>query len=841
MEKSVTMNDLLELDLKNKDAAAVASPYENVNDRREIYLKYLILSAFKKQNALVEMSDSLFYGRRFYALTRLFDFYVNNNVFDLIILKPDSDEMLFNVLHDDIHSNIYGYVVARISEDLKTAEIMGYFMSKDYSKIVYDKKVNLSKLRSINGFEDIEILDSQMTLADVSERFFELMSGFMDEDLDEQDLSELACLLYNSEELRAVFADLGRFDRVCLDVHNNPELLEDDFLSILGGSVDESFDDSTEDEYLLDDLNALSDNSPEEISAEDIDLGVDLESLSMNMASELENNEETIDSEVENESVNELNTLDLEEDSLQEEEELPELLESLESDDLESQNDLTFEEVEPSIVDEKEQISESTSIQFEKSDDEFLTQSELLDEDLLESLDSIDDLLEDGSLLNESESLIEQNIVDEPVIELPIEVQTDVENEANSDEEIQDDVQESGEQDSEMMLITFDEDEVENIDIVEDEEFSDSDLEGMEVHFSEENVVEETQQEGVSFAQPQQEEVTLSSVDTNEVVDDELLSLLGVEQTNEDNIDDSEVLAILGIEPSSQSTLNVESDSINQVTKNEVEQQVVGSSAMKEQDYTESEEKEQVFEVLYNEENTASSAGFPGEGLVGASTASKTKNSKNSLIALVAIVIVLAGGFVASKQLLNKGTSDFDMPNDISSMDKNDNFANVPMPPAAELPKSMPEPVVPVQVPSVPKVVEPPAAPPAETKIVSSLSKQAGAAPVILKSVAWQVPTSISNDAIFNKYLQIAGKNIKINLASDLLDTDDFAYNNKIKVSMTVKNNAPVKNVKVVESSGSKSVDELVLQSIKQTLKYINTPVMTSDVGDREVILVISI
>ena len=112
---------------------------------------------------------------------------------------------------------------------------------------------------------------------------------------------------------------------------------------------------------------------------------------------------------------------------------------------------------------------------------------------------------------------------------------------------------------------------------------------------------------------------------------------------------------------------------------------------------------------------------------------------------------------------------------------------------------------------------------------------------VILKAVAWQVPTSISNDAIFNKYLQIAGKNIKLNLATDLLDTDDFAYNNKIKISMTVKNNMPVKNIKVVESSGSKNVDDIVLQSIKQTLKYINTPVMSEDRGDREVILVISI
>ena len=69
----------------------------------------------------------------------------------------------------------------------------------------------------------------------------------------------------------------------------------------------------------------------------------------------------------------------------------------------------------------------------------------------------------------------------------------------------------------------------------------------------------------------------------------------------------------------------------------------------------------------------------------------------------------------------------------------------------------------------------------------------------------------------------------------------DFAYNNKIKVSMTVKNNSPVKNVKIIESSGSKDVDDIVLQSIKQTLKYINSPVMSTDTEDKDVVLVISI
>ena len=79
-------------------------------------------------------------------------------MFDLIILKADSNETLFDVVQDEIHSNIYGYVVARVGADFKTAELLGYFLSKDFNKTVLGKNINVSELKPINNFEDIKWL-----------------------------------------------------------------------------------------------------------------------------------------------------------------------------------------------------------------------------------------------------------------------------------------------------------------------------------------------------------------------------------------------------------------------------------------------------------------------------------------------------------------------------------------------------------------------------------------------------------------------------------------------------------------------------------------------------------
>ena len=924
------MNNLLNLELENNEAKLLASPYQNINDRKEIYLKYLIISALKANANIVDIDDALFYSRKFYSLTRLFDFYVNNNVFDLIIVKPNSNELLFETVQDDIHSNIYGYTVARISEDFKTAEIMGYFLSKDFKTVINGNKINTNALLAVDNFENIEILDSQMSLNDVSDRFFELVSMFIDEDIDESGLSELACLLYNSTELREVFAQIGKFEEICEGTKKYPELLNDNLLSVFSGEMaDEILEtqniETTQDEYQLNDLNSLIEDTPQEITdTDEIDISNDLPELWDE--SEIENE----NSQVENDS----------EESIQQGAEIEDLsLDSITTETTPDENLLLQEEpfdidlFSDSTTEEEDSIEEKTTIQAEPSleestDDILFNLEEIAQDETSEPLNNetiLDDIALGFSQNSELDELSEQeneqietpireetldlpsledseqelSLIDSSTNDLPLETTNeqiglleDLPEENNSlDDEfnlsLEDDPlikTQNNEQPSttnqsrlsaelaSLSLKLEDEEEetpvkqedLQEIEIIEEEK---------EDFLDDLTIVEEKVLDLEFETEPQHEVIRATEDDTvgAEVLSDELMELLGNDNGVSDlTVDDKELYAILGAEPQKQTAgeaqiidLSSIEDSSQDTTQEQstqletsihklnqaVQHKPSGISLTEENPSTEKEENGELqpqssdLRLLYAQAgqtdipNTDEQNGMP-IGYQNIST-SKNKKSNKKLVAIVALALLLLAG--AGTMLNSSKNSD----NDYSISAQDNELAN-DMPAPKQIEHKAPtkpagkqettdnyeddEDLLATQKTSV-----------ADRKIETSLSNQAGAAPVILKAVAWQVPSSISKDAIFNKYLQIAGKNIKMNLATDLLDTDDFAYNNKIKISMTVKNNAPVKNIKVVESSGSKNVDDIVLQSIKQTLKYINTPVMSEDKGDREVILVISI
>lgn len=95
---------------------------------------------------------------------------------------------------------------------------------------------------------------------------------------------------------------------------------------------------------------------------------------------------------------------------------------------------------------------------------------------------------------------------------------------------------------------------------------------------------------------------------------------------------------------------------------------------------------------------------------------------------------------------------------------------------------------------------------------------------VAVTKIAWEVSQGLASNEIFTKYLQIAGKNLQLNLKNDLINATEFAYNDKIKVSIEIGKDNKIKNMEVISSSGSEQIDNIVLQSIKETLKYINVP-----------------
>lgn len=74
-------------------------------------------------------------------------------------------------------------------------------------------------------------------------------------------------------------------------------------------------------------------------------------------------------------------------------------------------------------------------------------------------------------------------------------------------------------------------------------------------------------------------------------------------------------------------------------------------------------------------------------------------------------------------------------------------------------------------------------------------------------------------------YLTTAGKSIKLSLSADLLLATEYAYSNQVKVNLKLSNDGTIQNSQVVTSSGSEQIDKIVLQSVKDTLNVVKTPI----------------
>lgn len=724
----------------------------------------------------------------------------------MIVLKPESNELLFEIDNEDIHSNLHGYVVARLNSDIKQTEILGYFLSKDFDKIIKDNTVDTSALKDVELLKDLDTLEAQMSLEDVSDRFFELLSEFLDENIDEQNSSELACLLYNSAELRHAFFEVAQFDKLCADIATNQDCFPEDFFNEITETQEET-------DFSLDDL-ALSDEDTQ------------LSQTDLTDIAEETNQENTQMEEFELQDDFDINEL-----------ETPEIIEENgEFDTLDNLNSLPEENDNELKLDFEEVALDTITENTENTDelDSFELDLEELDEKVPEPKDAPENLslaqklaqlkntepapetLEDISTQpqNEQES-VSPAVTDEPELELSLVSLDDLVNEQNEENTPQNDMPEHALTNEEPIATETKQEDTQTLDI--------ADLDDLE---------------------------SLEETPTNEQNNnDEIMNLL--ENSNDENVivDETELLSILGVEAatsSEQSTVAElpESDFTNKIEPqiepqvelpNEVlpQQEALSSYEMDEIDEIEPSVENEDLNYLYTEENIPADATFPGDSIVkSTSNQSPARTNKKKVVVVAAVLAMLFALGGGATLLLNKTSS---TNNDIASDLPLDTTAN----PEDNL--TIPPPQNDTDIDATTSIPADASADENETRIVSSLTSQANAAPVILKDVKWQVPTSISNDAVFGKYLQIAGKIIKTNLASDLLNSNDFAYNDKIKVSMTVKNNAPVKNIKVIESSGSKEVDEIVLQSIKETLKYINTPVMSVDTSNKDVVLVISI
>ena len=113
-------------------------------------------------------------------------------------------------------------------------------------------------------------------------------------------------------------------------------------------------------------------------------------------------------------------------------------------------------------------------------------------------------------------------------------------------------------------------------------------------------------------------------------------------------------------------------------------------------------------------------------------------------------------------------------------------------------------------------------------------------AAITITKLSWQVSEKLAAEASVKEYLQTAGKNIQMNLQNDLANSADVAFNNMVKVSFEIAPDNTMKGMQVLESSGSDKIDEIILRSIKNTLKYVSVPKLKDYKSDYFLTLIIN-
>ena len=113
-------------------------------------------------------------------------------------------------------------------------------------------------------------------------------------------------------------------------------------------------------------------------------------------------------------------------------------------------------------------------------------------------------------------------------------------------------------------------------------------------------------------------------------------------------------------------------------------------------------------------------------------------------------------------------------------------------------------------------------------------------AAITITKISWQVSEKLATEPSVKEYLQTAGKNIQMNLQNDLANSADVTFNPSIKVSFEIAPDNTMKGMQVLESSGSDKIDETVLRSIKNTLKYVSVPKLKDFKSDYFLTIVIN-
>lgn len=363
---------------------------------------------------------------------------------------------------------------------------------------------------------------------------------------------------------------------------------------------------------------------------------------------------------------------------------------------------------------------------------------------------------------------------------------------------------------SDISETTVEEEPVEEINTINEETSGITDMSELE-NLTVDDIIETPVEETINTQDNQETE--LNDMAASEI--SEISELSEIAEIPDENPEFSEIAGLDDLtDDNSAETENF--DDISSLADNN---EVISDDTEIQEDTVETSDDDSELTMLFNENPEALNSSEQIQNLESPFLNRQPKQSNNMKVILVAVVAALVlGGAGLGLMLKNKHNSadieslaqsepEAEIPGEELASDNSDILANTP------------------QVETIPAGQQ-------ETANVKEVKPAASAAKtakpinppgtyVTVKKLSWEVPDYLSYSNNITKYLQTAGKSIKLSLSSDLLLTSEYAYSNQVKVAMTLSNDGTLKDINIVKSSGSDQINKIVLQTVKDTLNVI--------------------
>lgn len=772
-------------------ASLLASEFQRKRAYSSIAALYALINILEETDFDIQKSMTLFRNPVLNEQYEISDLYVNNWHIDVRIIT-DGNAFLVPKCHFDNDIVPDFYAVIKADTKLQSAELIGFAETKNLKKEGFNYLYFSCPNSQLIDYKEFLNKIAEKKPENFSEEdhnlFRENYLSLIDNEIDNATKNKILKHLFNCNECRTEFCCFTGFEMVSCNVSNYPDLLNDETLNIIGAQAvnDRKYDGKEEIIQIKDDEENIeadidwdeapeqkeNDTEKEETVSDILDelFNIEEETIKPDMSSDKEINTQVVSDDLE--ILNDFNSTD-ELINIEETNDEVELI-------IDSNNDTDIENTNQTINESSEelQLIEDNNPSFEINDNEY---------DSPEIIEEEPTIVPDNEAENVQKVIVDYDETGEPIYSY-------ITNISNNDENTNE---------------TFSE-----IETIDDNNYGDTNetSENIEnnsdIEFYDDKEVQDN--DILEFEDDDDNLTTNNSVDTEQ----EVFEPIDYQTTEED------------------STFNEDSESSDIESQQQQDDNQIKNTEEPEED---SEEYEYEDDGDFDIENSGKHQGGSKKGLI---------------VAIFAIIFLAASGgalfFMKNINAANNTTANsgeiqteipeatsgddmFEQPaeQDINAENQNIQQNDIPQQPQQENPIEIPT-TGSIEIPVSEDTQQPAQLTEkdllAQSKPTGNVNKVMsnafnGQNSVILRGINWQCAPSLFTNRKFKTYLQNLDNVLKLNIKKNLLDTSDIPQNNSLTVKMAIDNDGNLVKSIISDSSGSEQIDNIVLQSINQTLE----------------------